>query len=99
MRLPWISLALLLGVARPLSAKTFTFTSIDFPDAITTAAGINNSGHIIGSSFSSSTGNTGFLLSAETLTVIGFPPAGGLGINNADEVVGYDNGHGFLWSE
>jgi uncharacterized membrane protein len=102
MRLPWIFLALLLGVARPLSATPFAFTSIDFPGAFdTTAAGINSSGHIVGSSFSFSSGSTGFLLSAETLTVIGFPPPGGRGINNADELVGYDNvqNRGFLWRE
>lgn len=90
------------------AANDYSFTTIDFPGALGTAAyGINNAGQIVGSRKTTSDGrSSGFLLSAGSFTNIDFPPGtfsgGALGINDAGQIVGEyraccgADSHGFL---
>ena len=101
----WSGGVFALAVAVTASAQTpsYIFTTIDFPNANSTAArGVNDAGQIVGY-FSDSTGTHAFLLSDGIFTSIDYPRASstqGRGINSAGEIVGYftDNAgtHGFL---
>lgn len=90
----WSGGVFALAVAATGSAQTpsYTFTTIDFPNAISTAArGINDGGQIVGY-FSDSSGTHAFLLSDGIFISIDYPSASstqGRGINSAGEIVGY----------
>jgi len=90
----WSGGVFALAVAVTASAQTpsYIFTTIDFPNANSTAArGVNDAGQIVGY-FSDSTGTHAFLLSDGIFTSIDYPRASstqGRGINSAGEIVGY----------
>jgi hypothetical protein len=91
-------------------AITYTFTSLDYPGAVTTGAyGVNDQGHVVGLHQTASDATLGIArgfvfdgASYQEVTVAGCDQAMAFGINNADEVVGVcqtANGvHGFLKS-
>ena len=88
-----MTLGLLLGgrhVAQ--AAASFTFTTIDPPGAVVTAAlGISPSGQIVGF-YSDSTGEHGFLYDRGVFTPIDVPGASdtrAVGINPSGQIVGY----------
>ena len=84
--------ALAVAATGPAQTPSYTFTTIDFPNAISTAArGINDGGQIVGY-FSDSSGTHAFLLSDGIFISIDYPSASstqGRGINSAGEIVGY----------
>jgi probable HAF family extracellular repeat protein len=86
---------------------TFTYTSIDYPNAkLTNALGINNLGDIVGYYYYLSDARHGFLYSNGQFTTIEYPGAAqteAWSINDAGEIVGYyidsnSNFFGFLYS-
>jgi len=103
-----LALALLtaagLGMTRPASAVTYTFTTLDVPGATkgTQASGVNNAGQIVGS-YTDSSGH-GFLETGGAYTTLNDPSATqgtfARGVNDAGQVAGYysdsTGNHGFL---
>jgi probable HAF family extracellular repeat protein len=101
-----LSLSVLLSTLVAAQDASYTFTTIDVPDALgmTLAHGINTEGQIVGW-FRDAMGNHGFLWDGATFTTIDVPgtQAGTIayGINTAGEIVGSfrdaTGTHGFLW--
>jgi len=90
------ALALLLSPLNFAQTLSFTFTTIDYPGAASTfAAGINNSGQIVGGYFLSDGSRHGFLYSAGAFTAIDDPSATSgseaTGLNNFARIVGAYN--------
>jgi uncharacterized membrane protein len=77
----------------PIYTVNTIFTTIDYPSATngTVAAGINDSGQIVGSS-----SGGGFLLNGDSFTalMVGSSPTTPIGINNPGQVVGTYRTHG-----
>jgi probable HAF family extracellular repeat protein len=85
---------------------TYTFISIEYPNAFqTVATDINQSGQIVGAYMNADRYNHGFLFDRGKFTAINFPNSPWTvahGINNSGEIVGTFTGadgydHGFLW--
>ena len=107
----FIVLGLVIGVASTTNAKTYSFTSFDYPNAnITRPEDINNSGHIVGT-YEDATGTQGFLYVGGSFSRIDYPGAketAPYAINDSGDIVGnyiecckyyrYYN-EGFLYSE
>ena len=81
------------------------YTSVDYPNAtVTTSAGINDAGKIVGMYVDNSRNQHGFLLSSGTYSITDYPGANSTtntAINNAGQIVGMYidsslNQHGFL---
>ena len=82
-----------LGVISSRSARCcFTFTTIDFPGALATAAfGINDPGHIVGAYVDTAGMEHGFLLAHRRFCTIDVPGAvltSAFGINSPGHIVG-----------
>jgi probable HAF family extracellular repeat protein len=94
-----LAVSLLLFTASACS-QTYTFTSIDVPNAQETVCmGINDGGNVVGYYVDDSGVYHGFLLKNGTFTTLTFPDAGSTlayGINDFDQIVGsYGGGDGF----
>ncbi|MEO5657508.1 MAG: PEP-CTERM sorting domain-containing protein [Nitrospiria bacterium] len=89
--LGFTTLSLVLGIAPMAQAISYTFTTIEAPNASGTEAhGINNSGDIVGG-YDDTTGTHGFLLRDGVLSTINFPGANftlAWGINDSGDIVG-----------
>jgi hypothetical protein len=104
-RVPLLSVLILLFTAN-LAQSAYTYTTVDYPGATSTAVtGINDSGTIVGIYVMGGVAH-GFQLSEGTLTTIDFPGATitrVYGINNGGAIVGqYVGGgmnHGFVLNE
>jgi probable HAF family extracellular repeat protein len=98
-----LSLSVVFSTIVAAQDASYTFTTIDVPGAVVTAAfGINNRGQIVGV-FGDATGGHGFLWDGATFTTIDVPGATATfarGVNAAGQIVGqFDDGtmeHGFL---
>lgn len=93
LRLYWLTLSLLLGVAPNTRAEDLAFTTIDFPGATGTLAyDINNRGEIVGRYISADGIQHGYLRSPKgSFTSIDVPGAdltAALGINSHGDIVG-----------
>jgi hypothetical protein len=96
MRRQWklyvLALSFALGAASNVRADGPTFTTIDFPGAVSTQLwGINPAGDIVGFYTLSDTSSHGFLLSGQNFTPIDFPGSAVTmlwGINAGGDIVG-----------
>jgi len=100
------SLATLLGIAA--SALADTYTTIDFPGAISTdLSGINSSGVMVGSYTDSAGASHGFKFDGDSFTAIDYPGAtltATFSVNPRGDVAGYfqdaeSQWHGFVLSD
>jgi len=105
-RLGLVLLCLLVGATGVAHASTYSYITVNVPDATSaTANGINNSGQIVGA-YGNGAGQYGFLYSGGNYTTITVPAATyttANGINATGQIVGiyYDSSgasHGFLYS-
>src|ERR1700722_13760840 len=91
-RLYLLALSFALGAASNVRADGPTFTTIDFPGAVSTQLwGINPAGDIVGFYTLSDTSSHGFLLSGQNFTPIDFPGSAVTflyGINPRGDIVG-----------
>ena len=96
------ALASVVGITgQAIAQPTYVYTTIDVPGSTNSqAAGINNSGQIVGGYFAGGR-NHGFLLSGGVYTTLDVPGSAGttaLGINDSGQIVGFYDSHGFLLS-
>jgi hypothetical protein len=96
------SLAVVLIASAPLARGQGTYTQIDYPGAVATAAyGIDTAGELSGS-YADSSGNVhGFLLSGVTYTAIDYPGSSVtqlFGLNDEGQIVGFNGSSvGFVY--
>ena len=88
-----VAITLALSPAKSMPAQGYTYTSIDFPGAVeTAAAGINNHGQIVGEYLLADGSRHGFLYSGGTFTTVDDPnnttSSEALGINDSGQIVG-----------
>jgi probable HAF family extracellular repeat protein len=100
-----LTVGAVLGALSSIHGASYTFTTIDVPDALSVSAfGINDRGEVVGSHLDTSFRNHGFLWNEGVLTTIDFPGAiatVAAAINARGQIVSfYGDGtgvaHGFL---
>ena len=104
-----LTIGAVLAALSSIHGASYTFTTIDVPDALSVSAfGINDRGHIVGSYLDPSFRNHGFLWNEGVFSTIDFPGAFttvAAGINARGQIVGtYDffaprTTAGFLWDQ
>ncbi|MBE7414454.1 MAG: hypothetical protein HS130_04155 [Deltaproteobacteria bacterium] len=99
MKKTWLAAVFFIaGLSSSAYATQYEFTTIEVPGALWTSAnGINNLGHIVGT-YSDGTGSHGFLYDGTGYLTIDYPGSGGntgiKDINDSGKMVGeYNNGH------
>ena len=104
-----LTIGAVLAALSSIHGASYTFTTIDVPDALSVSAfGINDRGQIVGSYLDASVRNHGFLWNEGVFSTIDFPGAittVATGINARGQIVGtYDffaprTTAGFLWDQ